>query len=392
MNLIKLTWLFIQLIIGYNLILPVVFYFIWLLLKNGKRKEVHLHSVTEPDYAIIVTAYEQTDHIKAVVSSILGLNYDNYIVYIVADKCDISQLSFEDKRIILLKPSEVLASNTKSHHHALHNFIRAHDKVTIIDSDNLVDGDYLHQLNICFNKGFKAVQGIRLAKNLDTTYSCLDAARDIYYHFYDGRILFDIGSSATLSGSGMAFDTALYREFLMNNDVEGAGFDKVLQFYILSGKERIAFTEHAIVYDEKTSRSDQLVNQRSRWINTWFRYFKFGFIMVKKGLYNLNLNQFLFGVVLLRPPLFLFIIISGFCLFIDVIIDPVASLLWVMAFLVFLAGFLIALFNSETDAKIYKSLKNIPSFMFLQVVSLFKSRNANKRSVSTQHFHNEAVK
>jgi hypothetical protein len=47
--------------------------------------------------------------------------------------------------------------------------------------------------------GFAAVQGERKAKNLDTTYACLDAARDIYYHFYDGKLLFHIGSSATLA-------------------------------------------------------------------------------------------------------------------------------------------------------------------------------------------------
>jgi hypothetical protein len=62
----------------------------------------------------------------------------------------------------------------------------------------LVEPEYLHELDRYFNAGFSAVQGIREAKNLNTTYACLDAARDIYYHFYDGKILFGIGSSATL--------------------------------------------------------------------------------------------------------------------------------------------------------------------------------------------------
>ncbi len=78
-----------------------------------------------------------------------------------------------------------------------------------------------------FKQGYQAVQGIREAKNLDSTYACLDAAQDIYYHFYDGKVLFGAGSSATLAGSGMAFSTALYETVLGHLDVAGASFDKV---------------------------------------------------------------------------------------------------------------------------------------------------------------------
>ncbi|MFX8758778.1 glycosyltransferase, partial [Acinetobacter baumannii] len=84
-------------------------------------------------------------------------------------------------------------------------------------------------LNEMFNKGFSAVQGERKAKNLNTTFACLDAARDIYYHFYDGKILFEAGASATLAGSGMAFTVELYKQCLEKSNVSGAGFDKVLQ-------------------------------------------------------------------------------------------------------------------------------------------------------------------
>ncbi|HQR94946.1 MAG TPA: glycosyltransferase [Sediminibacterium sp.] len=214
------------------------------------------HSKSNPDYAIIVTAYEQTHTLGPVVASLLQLKYKQFLVYIVADKCDISQLHFEDPRIIVLRPEETLSSNTRSHFYAIHRFVRPHDRLTIIDSDNLVEPDYLDQLNPYFDAGFKAVQGVRDAKNMDTMYACLDAARDIYYHFYDGKILFQAGSSATLAGSGMAFNTELYRTCLEHQDITGAGFDKILQKEIVNRGERIAFSEHAIVYDEKTSKSE----------------------------------------------------------------------------------------------------------------------------------------
>ena len=80
----------------------------------------------------------------------------------------------------------------------------------------------------------------------------------------DGKILFKSGSSATLAGSGMAFKSDLYSSFLKQNKVSGAGFDKVLQAWLLNQNLRIAFNEKAVVYDEKTSHSDQLVKQRPK--------------------------------------------------------------------------------------------------------------------------------
>jgi cellulose synthase/poly-beta-1,6-N-acetylglucosamine synthase-like glycosyltransferase len=385
MTITWLIWILLQVLIGYNLFLPILLFIFY------KKPKANLSVVPEDDYGIIVTAYEQTDSLSTVVESLLKLNYTNYLIYIVADKCDISGLSFKDERVILLRPEETLASNTRSHFYAIDHFKRPHTRLTIIDSDNLVDAEYLHQLDRCFNMGYLAVQGVREAKNLNTTYACLDAARDIYYHFYDGKVLFGIGSSATLAGSGMAFTTQLYRDCLEDKDITGAGFDKVLQSIIVGKDLRIAFNEKAIVYDEKTTHADQLVKQRSRWINTWFRYFKFGFSLIAKGISNFSRNQFVFGLILLRPPLFIFLILAVFCMLANVFISITAVLIWLTGFILFVIGFYIALARSDTDKRIYQSLINIPKFIFYQVLSLLKVKNANKRSVATTHYYNAEV-
>ena len=235
-----IIWIVLSIIVGYNLVLPVLLFLIY---KIAPIKTNNTPINTEPDYAIIVTAYEQTNTLKAAITSLLKLNYTNYLIYVVADKCDISGLHFESDKVILLRPEEALQSNTRSHLYAIKRFKRAHEYVTIIDSDNLVDAEYLNELNKLFSQGYVAVQGVRKAKNLDTVYACLDAVQDIYYHFYDREILFGIGSSSTLAGSGMAFSAGLYREFLERFDVKGAGFDKVLQIEIVSQKNKIAFAK-----------------------------------------------------------------------------------------------------------------------------------------------------
>lgn len=389
-DIVELLWILFQLLVGYNLVLPVLLLLLYLLLGNKKGKPASV-SGREADYAIIVTAYEQTQLLHGVVRSLLQLHYSNYLIYIVADKCDVTNLVFEDERVIVLRPEETLASNTRSHFYAINRFRRPHERLAIIDSDNITDPEFLLRLNEYFDLGFEAVQGLRAAKNLDTMYACLDGARDIYYHFYDGKVLFSIGSSATLSGSGMAFSVQLYKDCLGHLDITGAGFDKILQRQIVNKGYRIAFAEKAILYDEKTSQSDQLVSQRARWINTWFRYFSFGFGLIGKGLVRFNFNQFLFGLILLRPPLFIFLLISVGCMFLNLLINPLVSLIWLAGLLLFVAGFILSLWMNHTDPRIYRSLWGIPKFIFFQVLSLLKVKNANQRSVATKHFHADKV-
>ena len=136
-DIIKLIWYVFQIAIGYNLVLPFLLLVLYALIK--KKTEYKLTSKPEADYAIIVTAYEQTTLIPAVVASLLKLNYSNFLIYIVADKCDVSDLKFEDDRVIVLRPEQTLSSNTRSHFYAINRFKRAHERLTIIDSDNLVD-------------------------------------------------------------------------------------------------------------------------------------------------------------------------------------------------------------------------------------------------------------
>ncbi|WP_233632466.1 MULTISPECIES: glycosyltransferase [Parapedobacter] len=375
-----------QLLVGVHLVAPILLYLLYVTITRMRRSPMSGGAaVTETDYAIIVTAYGQVDSLPAVIDSILKLRYNRFMVYVVADNCDCSALDIKDERIVLLQPEQVLASNTRSHFYAIDRFRRPHERLTIIDSDNLVHPDYLRELDQWFNRGFVAVQGIRKPKNLDTTLACLDAARDSYYHYYDGALLFGVGSSATLAGSGMAFTTELYKQCLGNLDITGAGFDKVLQYELVKRRYRIAFAPSAIVYDEKTAQATQLVNQRARWINTWFKYMGFGFRLLASGLRKLDVNQVLFGLTLLRPPLFIFLLGALFFLMVDLLVYPLHAAFWLVGLSLFVVAFLNALWHSKLDRRVYRSLWRIPRFMALQLVSLFKARKANKISVATQH-------
>src|SRR5690606_3662686 len=128
----------------------------------------------DADYAVIVTAYQQADQLPYVIDSILKSGYANCLIYVVADNCDTSGLAIADERVILLKPERTLANNIKSHFYAIDRFRRDHERLVIIDSDNLVGRRFFGALNAYFDAGYVAVQGVRKAKNMNTAFACLD--------------------------------------------------------------------------------------------------------------------------------------------------------------------------------------------------------------------------
>ncbi|MEH3113559.1 glycosyltransferase [Pedobacter terrae] len=371
-------------IICFHLVFPMVLFLCW---KFSVKPAKSVLSASNPrDYGIILTAYEQVDFVADAVKSLLNMDYANFHIYVVADNCKPSEaLMFTDDRVEVLFPENILASNTASHFYAIKHFRRQHQAILIMDSDNLAHPQLINGLNKYFELGFQAVQGLRSAKNLDTTIACLDAARDIYYHFYDGRLIYDLGSSATLAGSGMAFDLQLYVNMLKDIDIKGAGFDKVLQARLIASGERIAFAEDAIVYDQKTSASKQLVSQRSRWIATWFKYFKFGFSILYQGIVRTNINQFIFGIVLLRPPLFIFLSLAVVLMVISLFTSQLLALVIFVSLIIYVISFLIPVLSTTTDKRIRRALVFVPQFIFYQFVSLAKSVFSSKSNVATRH-------
>ncbi|MNL38627.1 hypothetical protein D3C87_1608550 [compost metagenome] len=190
----------------------------------------------------------------------------------------------------------------------------------------------------------------------------------------------------------MAFSTRLYRQCLEHTNIKGAGFDKILQYEIVGRMSRIAFAEKAIVYDEKTAKTDQLVNQRSRWINTWFKYLFLGGRMLLKSVASLNWNQFAFSIMLLRPPLFMMMVFSSFFVILDIFFAPYLIVYWCIAFILFFSIVFKALSYFKADDNIYQSLRNAPKFIYFQILALLKVRKANEISVATEHYYEGKIK
>jgi hypothetical protein len=78
-------------------------------------------------------------------------------------------------------------------------------------------------------------------------------------------------------------------------------------------------------------------------------------------------------------------------LLINIWLDPSMAILWLISLLLFVFGFFISLLYGKANDKIYRSLINIPYFVYHQVISLLKSKSANKHSVATSHYHAQSI-
>lgn len=384
-NLLAISGILVQLALGMLLAYPLLLH---LFCKLKRSRSILQNPKACPyiaDYAVIVTAYQQMDQVPYVIDSILKSSYPNLLVYIVADNCDVSGFEITDERVIVLRPEKTLASNVKSHFYAIERFQREHERMVIIDSDNLVSKSFFDNLNAYFDAGYVAIQGVRKAKNMDTAFACLDEAGDMYYRYIDRRLLFCTGSSASLAGSGMAFTTEIYRACLGKIEASGAGFDKILQYEIVKRGLRIAFAEKAVVYDEKTARSGQLVKQRARWINTWFRFFKFGLSLFFSALGKFNYNQLVFSVMLCRPPLFILLSVAAIGFVVNLITGSAMAIFWLFSIFGFVYLFFVSIHYFDAPPSVYRAFRVIPVFYFYQVLALFNVRKANRLSISTRH-------
>jgi cellulose synthase/poly-beta-1,6-N-acetylglucosamine synthase-like glycosyltransferase len=334
-------------------------------------------------FAAIITAHIDTRFILPMVDSLLKQSYQQLHIYIVADACDISDLSFNDKRITLLKSEKDFNAKIKSIQFAVENFKQEHDALVIFDSDNLAHPDYFSVLNKYFQQGYKAVQTQMLSKNTQTVYAKLDSMGHIYYSFLDRKSRMELGLSSHILGLGIAVDCKLYDQIMYKDRL--GGFDKKLQADLIKNVSQLAYAEEAIVYDEKVDDGATLEKQRTRWLFTYFHYFKISLDVLLSGIKKFNFNLFYFGFALLRPPLIIMIGLALFATLLNLFIQPLYSFIWLIILIVYGFSFIAIIISQSQQLGIKTALLFLPIFAFRQVKALFKIKTAGKSFLKTEH-------
>ena len=335
------------------------------------------------EFGIIITAHQETKFVIPLVDSILKQTYPHFYIYVVADDCDISQLQFEDNRVIILEPETPLNAKIKSIHYGIGSFIKEHDIVIIFDADNLIHPSFLSVMNSHFQKGYQVVQANFKPKNTDSVYARMDAIGDMFNFFIDREVRMRLNLSANIWGSGVAIQRNLY-EAIGYKDMLG-GFDKKLQSHLVQQVDRIGFSTEAILFDEKISSGKSLENQRTRWISSYFKYFNESRQIFVKGIKNMDFNLIYFGFIALRPPLFIVLGISLVITGINYFIGTPYIQIWLAILLSFILSFIAIIAIKSKDIRFIITLFMMPVFIFRQMVALLKLGKAKKSFMKTQH-------
>ena len=351
------------------------------------------------DYGCIITAYKNAEIAKPLIASLIRQKYNHLHIYLVADECDISGWDLEHDQLTVLQPEPPLRLKAKSIIHAMEHYVRPHDYTIVFDADNLAHPRFMEVIHQYALNGYLSIQGQRTAKNLDTMYACLDATGEFYKNYIDRYVPYRLGSSAVISGSGMAVETERYQAYLASPAIEKGKHqwkkmlqeDKILQNFLLFRRERIAYAWEAVVYDEKVVSGQQVETQRSRWLFSYFQNLPNSSGLLWKGITGLNLNQLLFGWVTIAPPLFIQLF-TGICLMvIGIFIAPGMAFVLLAALAIFAGTILWTLQLSDAPSKVWRALWGMPLFVWRQFSALFKMGNPNKHFKHSEHTRNYSI-
>ncbi|MDP1727168.1 MAG: glycosyltransferase family 2 protein [Bacteroidota bacterium] len=372
-------------LIIFYLLVPFVAYILVTLkrlLFPGKSKPVVI--AKNYDFAAIVCAHQQPIFIGPLVDSLQKQVYKNIHIYVVADKVreDLSYLNAPN--VTILKPKHDLNAKTKSIKLAIDNFIRTHDAIAVFDADNLVHPEYFNLMNRYFNKGYKMVQGRIAPKNLNTDAACMDAANETYYTFIDKFSRSKLGLSSGIWGLGFVIDLEVFKQ--VKFDVYLSGFDKKLQATAILLVDRIGYESQAIVFDEKTSTGDGLIQQRSKWLYGYFRYAKLGVGVVLKGITSLSFDKIYYGINHMRPPLVVLFPAAAAFIVLDLLLDPLLAYIMLGSIAAFFVSFVLIILTYANDKRVVQVLPKIPRFVVLQMLAMMKVRKAKKHT-HTSHSH-----
>ncbi|GGB16567.1 glycosyl transferase [Puia dinghuensis] len=342
----------------------------------------------------MVAAYKEDGIILSTAANLLALDYpaELYTVYILAD-------SFQPETLQQLRqmPVEVIevvfdkSTKARSLNAAFTRIEREHTIALICDADNMLEKDFLRKIDGEFARGERAVQGKRVAKNLDSSFAILDACSEAIGNHIFRKGSNALGLSSSVIGSGMAFDFAEMRQIMSGIDATG-GFDKILQLKVVERGHSIRYLDDGLVFDEKIGNSKAFGDQRKRWVSSQHQYLNRYFLPSIRQLLRGNVNYFNLGILhnLVPPRSFLFVLLP-LLVALSFFVHPAVA--WVTASGVLLVLFLLSMVmgvpSTLVNKDLWRALLNLPRAVFIMFGTLLHLKKANKTFIHTVHTKTE---
>lgn len=350
-------------------------------------------------FAVLIPGYKEDAVIIDVAKDAVNQNYPKefYDIVIIADSFRKDTLdSLKELPIKLIEVSFEKSTKSKALNTAMEKIGDDYDVALILDADNIMAVDFIEKINTAFNNGYKAVQGHRKAKNLNTPMAVLDAVSEEINNsiFRKGHRV--LGFSSALIGSGMAFEYKFFKDMMFSVKAIG-GFDKELELKLLMDKNKIEYIDDAVVLDEKVQKTEVFATQRRRWLSAQFVYFRRYFFQgLFQFLFRGNIDFFDKVYQMLTPPRILLLgLISMITLLAGVLgvfginIQDIWLIFnfynWLIVFVLVLFAFLFSVPLKFYNKQTLRALLSLPKGFLLMFLSLMKIKDANKKFLHTDH-------
>ena len=223
-------------------------------------------------FAMVVAAHNEEQVVSEIVDSLVELDYDKdlYDIFVIADNCtdNTAKIAREHGAEV----HERFSEKDRGKGYALNwmferifEMDKEYDAICVFDADNLVHKNFLNEMNVKFNQGFKAVQGYIDTKNPNDTWITASYAISFWFLnkvYQSARS--NLGLSNQISGTGFAVSTAIIKEYGWSATCLAEDMEFTMQL-VLNGIS-VGYAKNAIVYDEKPLTLSQSLKQRTRWM------------------------------------------------------------------------------------------------------------------------------
>lgn len=237
-------------------------------------------------YAVLISARNESAVIGELLQSINQQNYPSDLIdtYVVADNC--TDNTAETARSHGAYVFERFNTEKVGKGYALDYAFRKIDQLKgiryyagymVFDADNVLDANYVREMNRTFSMGYPVLTSYRNSKNYDSNW--ISAGYALWFlresRFLNGARM-KCNTSCAISGTGFLVSSEIieqdhgWKYSLLTEDIEFSAD------HIVRG-DKIGYCKNAILYDEQPIDFEASWNQRLRWTKGFYQVFaKYG--------------------------------------------------------------------------------------------------------------------
>ena len=237
-------------------------------------------------YAVLISARNEEAVIANLIESVRRQSYDLGLVttFVVADNCTDATAAVAAQAGAIV--FERFDTSRVGKGYALNFLLREIDKLFperpfdgyfVFDADNVLEENYIEEMNKVFSNGYEIVTSYRNSKNFgDNWISSGYALWFLRESQFLNHARMKLGTSCAVSGTGFLFSQKVLDEcggwnfFLLTEDIEFTVHN------VVRGR-KIGYCHAAVLYDEQPTAFRQSWRQRLRWARGYLQVFgKYG--------------------------------------------------------------------------------------------------------------------